>query len=66
MDFPLRVILALVVIGAFAAIGVWGLIVVLRAKSMTASQRMMAVGGIVILMAALAAWVIFLWPAYWD
>jgi len=66
VDFPLRVILALVVIGAFAAIGVWGLIVVLRAKSMTASQRMMAVGGIVILMAALAAWVIFLWPAYWD
>ena len=66
MDFPLRVILALVVIGAFAAIGVWGLIVVLRAKSMTASQRMMAVGGIVILMAALAAWVFFLWPAYWD
>ena len=66
MDFPLRVILALVVIGAFAAIGVWGLIVVLRATSMTASQRMMAVGGIVILMAALAAWVIFLWPAYWD
>jgi len=29
-------------------------------------QRMLAVGGLVILMAALAAWVIFLWPAYWD
>ena len=66
VNFPLRVILALVVIGAFAAVGVWGVVAVLRAKSMTQSQRMMAVGGIVILLAALAAWVIFLWPAYWD
>jgi len=60
------VILALVAIGAFAAIGVWGLVTVLRNKSMTLSQRMMAVGGIVLVMAALAAWVVFLWPAYWD
>jgi hypothetical protein len=60
------VILALVVIGAFAAVGVWGVVAVLQAKSMTQSQRMMAVGGIVVLMVALAAWVIFLWPAYWD
>ncbi len=66
MNFPLRVILALVAIGAFAAIGVWGLVTVLRNKSMTLSQRMMAVGGIVLVMAALAAWVVFLWPAYWD
>jgi hypothetical protein len=62
----LPVILALVVIGAFAAVGVWGVVAVLQAKSMTQSQRMMAVGGIVVLMVALAAWVIFLWPAYWD
>jgi hypothetical protein len=60
------VILALVVIGAFAAVGVWGVVAVLQAKSMTQSQRMMAVGGIVVLMVALATWVIFLWPAYWD
>jgi hypothetical protein len=60
------VILALVVIGAFAAVGVWGGVAVLQAKSMTQSQRMMAVGGIVVLMVALATWVIFLWPAYWD
>ena len=59
-------ILALVVIGAFAAVGVWGVVAVLQAKSMTQSQRMMAVGGIVVLMVALATWVIFLWPAYWD
>jgi hypothetical protein len=66
VNFPLRVVLALVVIGAVTAIGVWGLVTVLRIKSMTEAQRMMAVGGIVVLMATLAAWVIFLWPAYWD
>ena len=66
VNFPLRVILALVVIGAVTAIGVWGLVTVLRIKSMTGAQRMMTVAGIVTLVAALTAWVIFLWPAYWD
>ena len=59
----MRVILALVVIGAVIAIGLSGLVTVLRVKSMMQSQRMMALGGIVLVMAALAAWVIFLWPA---
>jgi len=59
------VLLALFVIGAFGAIAVWGIVVLLHA-GMTESQRMIALGGIVVLMAALAAWVIFLWPAYWD
>jgi len=27
---------------------------------------MIGVGGIVVVMALLAAWVIFFWPAYWD
>ena len=66
MNFPLRVILALVVISAFAAVGVWGVVAVLRAKGLTESQRMIGAGGIVVVMALLAAWVIFLWPAYWD
>ena len=64
MQLPIRVLLALFVIGAFGAIAVWGIVAVLRASHMTESQRMMAVGGIVVLMAALAAWVIFFWPAY--
>ena len=66
MNFPLRVVLALVVIGAVTAIGVWGLVTVLRIKSMTEAQRMMTVAGIVTLGAALTAGVIFVWPAYWD
>ena len=69
VNFPLRVILvilALVVIGAFAGVGVWGVVAVLQAKRLTESQRMMGVGGIVVVMALLVAWVIFFWPAYWD
>jgi hypothetical protein len=65
VTLPLRVVLALVVIGAVTAIGVWGLVTVLRIKSMTEAQRMMTVAGIVTLVSALTAWVI-LWPAYWD
>jgi hypothetical protein len=60
------VILALVVIGAFAGIAVWGVVAILRAKRLTESQRMIVTGGIVLATALLTAWVIFLWPAYWD
>ena len=66
MNFPPRVILALVVIGVFAGVGVWGVVAVLQAKRLTESQRMIRVGGIVVVMALLAAWVIFFWPVYWD
>jgi len=62
VNFPLRVILALVVIAAFAGVGV----AVLQAKRLTESQRMIGLGGIVLVMALLTAWVIFFWPAYWD
>jgi hypothetical protein len=66
MNFPLHVILALVVIGVFAGVGVWGVVAVLQARRLTESQRMIVVGGIVVVMAVLTAWVIFVWPAYWD
>ena len=66
MNFPLRMILAFVVIGAFTGIGVWGVVAVLQAKRLTESQRMIGVGGIVVVMALLVAWVIFFWPVYWD
>jgi len=60
------VVLAFFIIGAVAGVGVWGLIAVLQAKRLTESQRMMAVGVILVVMALLAAWVIFFWPVYWD
>jgi hypothetical protein len=66
VNLPLRVLLALFVLGAFGGIAVWGVLAVLRVQNMTQSQRAMAVAGIVIIMAALAVWVIFLWPVYWD
>jgi len=66
VNFPLRMILAFVVIGAFTGIGVWGVVAVLQAKRLTESQRMIGVGGIVVVMALLVAWVIFFWPVYWD
>jgi hypothetical protein len=66
MDFPLRVIVALVVIGAFAGVGVWGVVAVLQARRLTDSQRMIGIGGIVVVVALLTAWVFFVWPAYWD
>ena len=66
MYFPVRVLLALFVVGAFGGIGAWAIFAILRARSMTAPQRIMAAAGIVILMVALAAWVILLWSVYWD
>jgi len=66
VNVPLRVILARVVIGAFAGVGVWGVVAVLQAKRLTESQRVIGVGRIVVVMALLAAWVTFFWPAYWD
>jgi hypothetical protein len=62
LNLPLSGILALVVIGAFAGIEVWGVIAILHARRLTESQRLIGVGGIVVVMALLVAWVIFFWP----
>jgi hypothetical protein len=59
MDFPLRVIVALVVIGAFAGVDVWGVVAVLQAKRLTDSQRRIGIGGMVVVVALLTAWVFF-------
>jgi hypothetical protein len=66
VSFPLRVILALIVIAAVAGVCVWAVIAGPQAKRLTDSQRIIRVGGIVIVMALLATWVIFFWPVYWD
>ena len=66
MNFPLRVILALVVIAAFSAISVWGVVALLRARRLTEAQRMVGIGGIMLIIMLLIAWAIFLWPGYLD
>jgi hypothetical protein len=43
-----------------------GIVAVVRATWLTEWERMIAVGGIAIITSLLAAWVIFLWPVYWD
>jgi hypothetical protein len=50
----------------FAVIAVWGIVAVLRAKRLSAGQRMAGIGGIILIAALLIAWVAFIWPAYWD
>jgi CHASE2 domain-containing sensor protein len=66
VNFPPRVILALVAIAVFAVIAVWGIVAVLRAERLTAGRRMAGIGGIILIVALLIAWVAFIWPAYWD
>ena len=66
MNFPLRVILALIVVVMFAVIGTWGVVALFRAQRLTGPQRMAGVGAIVLILTLLVGWVIFLWPAYWD
>ena len=56
--------LALLVIGAFGTIAAWGLMTVLRAERLADARRLMAAGGILLMMALLLMWVIFAWPAY--
>jgi len=50
---------------AFAGIAVWGIVAVLRAKRLTIG-RVAGIGVILLMAALLIAWVVFLWPAYWD
>ena len=63
MNFPLHVIFALFVIGAFGGIAVWGVVMVLHATWLTKTQRLIEISGIILVLALLIAWV-FLWPAY--
>jgi hypothetical protein len=66
MEFPPRVVFAFAVIAAFVGIAVWGVAAAVRAKRLSKLQRGLGVTGIVLVMALLTAWVIFVWPAYWD
>jgi hypothetical protein len=65
-ELPLRVILALVVIGAFGGIAVGELVAVLRAERLNRGTTDDRGGRHRLVIALLAMWVIFLRPAYWD
>jgi len=66
MNFPLRVILALLVIGAFGGIAIWRIVAILQTKWLTKTMRLFDISVIILVMALLIAWVIFYWPAYWT
>jgi hypothetical protein len=64
--FPSRVMGAFITIAVFIGIAVWAVVVALRARRLTTTQRTIGIAGIVGVTALLTAWVIFAWPAYWD
>ena len=58
VNFPLRVVLAIVVIVAFYAITIWGVLALVRAPRLTEAQRMVVLGAILLFLALLIGWVI--------
>jgi hypothetical protein len=66
VNFPLRVILALVVIVALHGIAVSVVVAIIRVRGLSPVQRSALITGILLIIALLIAWVIFVWPAYWD
>ena len=63
---PPRMSLAVVAIGGFVALAVWGVRAPARATRFSPLQRLLGGGLIVLVMPVLSAWVMFVWPAYWD
>jgi hypothetical protein len=68
VNFPPRVVLALVVAFVFAALAAWALVRLpyLRGLALTASQRRLLALVVAAFFALLSAWVVFVLPAYWD
>ena len=62
---PLRSLIALAVVAVLAALIVWATIVVARSRQDSAITRVSLIGAIVVL-TAIALWIIFILPAYWD
>jgi hypothetical protein len=62
MNYPLRVMLALFLIGAFGGITIWRIVKVLQTRSLTKIMRFFDISIIILFMALLIAWVIFYWP----
>ena len=66
MNLPLRVMLALLLIGAFGGIAIWRIVVVLQTRWLTNTMRLFDISVVILFIALLIAWVVFYWPAYWD
>lgn len=66
MNFPPRVILALVGIVVLLGCGVGALWVVARADEMPAGLKWLARAVVVGVVLATAAWIVYILPVYWD
>ena len=63
MNHPLRIMIALFLIGAFGGIAIWRIVGVLQSRGLTKTMRLFDISVIVLFMALLIALVIFYWPA---
>lgn len=63
-----RVIIAVIVAGLLAILAVSAILVLPRAQALrrTGAWRWLLAVAVALVMTALAAWVLFILPAYWD
>jgi hypothetical protein len=64
-SLPLRSILALAVVAVLAALIVWMFVLLVWWRPRSVTARAVLIGAVFVL-AAIALWIIFILPAYWD
>jgi len=64
-SFPLRSILALAVVAILAALIVWMVVLLAWSGPRSITARALLIGTVFIL-TAIALWIVFILPAYWD
>jgi hypothetical protein len=64
-SFPLRSILALAVVAVLAALIVWIVVLLAWSRPRSVTARAVLIGAILVL-TAIALWIIFVLPVYWN
>jgi hypothetical protein len=62
MNYPLRVMLALFLIGAFGGFAIWRIVGVFQTRWLTKTMRLFDISVIILFITLLIALVIFYWP----
>ena len=64
----LRTIATVAVAGGLAALAAWAIAVLAsyRGLPLTAAQRKLLTAAVIVVLAILIGWLLFLFPAYWD
>jgi hypothetical protein len=68
MTIPPRTIAAIILAAILVSLAVWAVLALSYARGLasTATQRRLLAFAVALVFALLAAWVIFILPAYWD